>query len=1273
MLGNRSFIQKISDKRTLFLQLLFVTLAFLMMVVSSSIFVNTILRNHLLRDETNMLSQTKLKVEAEFIEPQTAIIAISEIIRSMIMNGSGDDEVLATMKYLSREFQQQTGGLAFDSLCGYFESFGGLFLHSEGGEWEENYDSIDHPWQTVVVEDGNENTISPVFINVCLEDFRVTFKRRLFDNEGKPLGMVYLNMPLDRIRDHVLNMQIAEGGYGVLLDDMNDVITHPRSEFVGKPASQISPGFSLIVEELESGNDLLELEIENYLSQWSVASTMRLDNGWVLILMTPKAVYYREMQNMMLVISILGASFALALIIILLRFDLAKTKSDEQNRRKDALLTDMEKQHEADERTQLMLDATPLGCKLWDRDLHIIECNQEVLHLFGLQDKQEFFDRFFELSPEIQPDGRPSKEKAAEFIKKAFDEGYNYLEWMHQKLNGEEIPAEITLVRVKHKGDYAVAGYIRDLRDYKQMMRKIEQRDKLLNTVNHTAGMLLAIEDDKNVIDSILKSMELMGRSVDVDRVQIWQNEIADGVYNFILKYEWLSEVGLQKNPVSIGAILPYSRIPAWTNKFLRGEYVNSQFSELSASDQEFWDSFEIKSMVMVPLFLRDRFWGIFCLEDCRNEHIFSEEEINILRSGGLLIANAFLRNDMMQNIRSGAAQLAKALREAQDANTAKSKFLASMSHEIRTPMNVVLGVAESQLFTEINPQKAKEAFEKIFDSGNWLLRIINDILDLSKIEADKFELNPANYEALSLINDAVNMNVMQFGHKLIEFKLEVDENIPLYLYGDELRIKQVLNNLLTNAFKYTNVGEVKLSLSATETDENKTVLLIRVSDTGQGMTGDQVNKLFDEYTRFNLEANRSTVGTGLGMTITSNLIKMMGGTIDVDSTPGVGTTFTVSIPQRITEPGVVLGKNAIENLERFNFSNRQREKITKIVRELMPYGKVLVVDDMKSNLDVAKLLLNPYQLQIDTASSGFEAIDIIKTGKVYDIIFMDHMMPEMDGIETVKKIRQSGYCHPIFALTADAIAGQKDLFLAKGFDGYISKPIDIRELNDSLNKFVRDKEHGRQEGQVLPAGLPSADHEKAAIEIPGVETEKGLALYNGDIDIFVTVLRSYVANTLSVIEKMRNVSEESLANYAVSAHGLKGISAGIGAEKIKNAALDLEMKAKSGDLAGVLSGNNDLLEDTEFLVRDIQAWLREMDGQKPKPRLECPDRFLLDRLRKSCEAYDMKGIDAVMDELESASYDKDASLVDWLREKIDSSDFSIVAERLLEYGVKPE
>ncbi|MCL2009474.1 MAG: transporter substrate-binding domain-containing protein [Synergistaceae bacterium] len=396
---------------------------------------------------------------------------------------------------------------------------------------------------------------------------------------------------------------------------------------------------------------------------------------------------------------------------------------------------------------------------------------------------------------------------------------------------------------------------------------------------------------------------------------------------------------------------------------------------------------------------------------------------------------------------------------EARSASRSKSAFLATMSHEIRTPMNAILGITEIQLHDETLAPNTREALGKIYNSGELLLGIINDILDLSKIEAGKLELMPAEYKLANLISDTAALNMMRIGGKPIEFELHVDENTPSVLIGDELRIKQILNNLLSNAFKYTEKGLVKLSISAEGGEEEpETTLIVKVSDTGHGMTEEQQNKVFDAYTRFNVEANRMIEGAGLGMSITYNLVRLMSGEITVKSEPGAGTIFVVRLPQAAVGANV-LGKEMAESLRGFRMSGAKQIRRAQVVFEPMPYGRVLVVDDVESNLYVVKGLLAPYKLSVDTVMSGFGAIDKIKDGGEYDIVFMDHMMPQMDGMEAAKIMRGMGYALPIVALTANALAGQAEVFLANGFDGFISKPIDVRELNATLKKFIRDKQ----------------------------------------------------------------------------------------------------------------------------------------------------------------------------------------------------------------------
>ena len=387
-----------------------------------------------------------------------------------------------------------------------------------------------------------------------------------------------------------------------------------------------------------------------------------------------------------------------------------------------------------------------------------------------------------------------------------------------------------------------------------------------------------------------------------------------------------------------------------------------------------------------------------------------------------------------------------------------KSKFLARMSHEIRTPLNAVLGIAEIQLKAEGLSPKTEEAFCRIHRSSTMLLAIINDILDLSKVEAGKMEIIPSSYELAGLLADIMQQNVLRIGNRQIEFKLNLKESLPYHLIGDELRIKQILNNILSNAFKYTDEGQITLSVDTEDASGGSQItLVLRVEDTGKGMTTEQIGALFDNFEHYNLQNKRFSEGAGFGMTIACQLAAMMGGNIKVESEPEKGSTFIVRLPQKLSDEAVI-DKETRDNLQSLKVAQTLLKGISKSVHISMPYARVLVVDDVESNLFVAEGILMQYKIAAETARNGQEAIEKVKSGKVYDIIFMDHMMPEMDGIETTRIIRAMGYIHPIVALTANALKGAAEMFLDNGFSGFISKPIDLQQLELYLLHFINDE-----------------------------------------------------------------------------------------------------------------------------------------------------------------------------------------------------------------------
>lgn len=471
----------------------------------------------------------------------------------------------------------------------------------------------------------------------------------------------------------------------------------------------------------------------------------------------------------------------------------------------------------------------------------------------------------------------------------------------------------------------------------------------------------------------------------------------------------------------------------------------------------------------------------------------------------------------------------------AVQSNRAKSRFLARMSHEIRTPITSVLGISEIELQNENLPPRLEESLEKIHSSAKILLSIVNDILDLSKIEAGKMELFQEEYDVANMISDITQLHPGYVNNKNIEFRLNVAENIPAHLFGDVLRIEQIINNLLSNAFKYTKDGVVELSLCCEHGENDGAVnLIFTVSDTGIGLTPRQLDILRNsEYTRFHERENRLITGTGLGMPIVFNLLQMMDATIDIESNVGKGTQITVRIPQKTTEHLDFIDKETIAGLQKFDENVRASGKKFAFTLEPMPYGKVLVVDDVEANIYVARGLLQFYDLQIESCHSGQDAIKKIEQNEVYDIIFMDYMMPGLNGIDTMKKMREMGYTAPIVALTANAFIGQAEEFILHGFDGFISKPIQTKQLNALLRKYVRDK----QPPEVIEAAALS----RTKI-VPPEKT--GINDFQHSAATLEKLRNNFVRNNKNIFSDISQTIKNGDTKTAhILAHSLKGVA----------------------------------------------------------------------------------------------------------------------------------
>jgi len=794
--------------------------------------------------------------------------------------------------------------------------------------------------------------------------------------------------------------------------------------------------------------------------------------------------------------------------------------------------TAIEKERKAYEMIHVVLETSPLFIEIWDDGLNIIDCNQQTLALFGLSDKDEYIRRYDEFTPKVQPSGKSSYKNLVGYMETALREGHSRFEWMHQGPNGEPLPVDVTCVRIERDGKALVLAYNHDLRPVKTAMKIEMEAEERVRLLLEAAPMpCYLIDSDYQVIDCNQASIELFVKEP-----------------GKLLSQTYPDQEGFE----SCAALDCKDCGCRWHDDCAARQFLLDNYKYTFPGYEQNKEQIErsiaerCAEALETGMFRCELFFVSFFGETIPCEVTI----VPIKYKGGH--GFAVYRRDLREE------RLRKA---AEEESQVKTQFLARMSHEIRTPMNAIIGMAELALRAD-RIETAQEHVLTVKQAGTNLLSIINDILDISKVESGKLEILPVDYHFAHLLNDVISIIRMKVMDSQLRFVVRIGGGIPNSLRGDESRVRQVLLNLLSNAVKYTDSdGFVSLYIRG-ETDGGDTVnLTIEVEDSGQGIKKEDMKNLFNEYTRFDKERNRSTEGTGLGLAITWHILKAMGGDIGVQSEYGKGSTFSATFPQKVRksdsfdyvenagEKNVLVyerrgmyadslvfavdslgvgrtivsddadllerlsgGKHAVafisfdlyqENMGAIlglntetrivvmtEFGETVSEKniavLTMPVHSLSvasvlnggqnslsyhgntefavgftaPTVNVLVVDDVLTNLKVVKGLLSPYEMQVSLCKNGETAIDAVKANR-HDLIFMDHLMPGMDGVEATGLIRKLGAEDryfaeiPIVALTANAVSGMREFFMGNGFNDFMSKPVDVAKLNSVLETWI--------------------------------------------------------------------------------------------------------------------------------------------------------------------------------------------------------------------------
>ena len=658
---------------------------------------------------------------------------------------------------------------------------------------------------------------------------------------------------------------------------------------------------------------------------------------------------------------------------------------------KNSLAKSIEEVRTAEEGLRLIIDTMPLVTYIRNRSFNILDCNEEALKLFNLRDKQEFKEKFFDLFPPFQPDGQNSAEKAKAFGEQAFATGQERFEWVYQNLDGESIPCEVTLIRVKWQDENHLVGFIRDLREFYKTQENTLMMEQRLKAMLDASPILCAIYDENyKAIEANQAAADLFGLS----NKEVYVKRLLELCPEF------------QPDGISTRDKVPQVLQLAFDKGWAQFEWMHQT----------------LDGKTLIPC------------------------EVHLVRVnlGKKNVVMAYVRD--LREQKDMLAKFEIALDNAHEASRAKSRFLANMSHEIRTPMNAIIGMTSIARKTSAIERK-DHCLVKIEKASNHLLGVINQILDMSKIEADKFELCFSPFDLKKTLTDVTNVLSFHIDEKQLVFELNLDKNIPQIIIADELRVAQVITNLLVNAVKFTPEGG-KVILSAGLPENAPDTLRVEVADTGIGISAEQKARLFAAFEQAEAETTRKYGGTGLGLAISKRIINMMGGEIWIESELGKGSSFIFTIPFKAGD------------ISEYN-ARSMRPATQEEAQYFFKGHTVLVAEDMEINREIIMAVLEPSGVEIECAENGVQAVRMYcDAPDRYDMIFMDLQMPQMDGITATRLIRESNTVRaktiPIIAMTANVFREDIDKCLAAGMNAHLGKPLNFEQVLEKLRQYIR-------------------------------------------------------------------------------------------------------------------------------------------------------------------------------------------------------------------------